>query len=66
MMRTVASQMRWVLSQHDDLVDVTGHHDELLNAIRARDVRRAEELAVHHASLGRRWREERSAQTRQG
>jgi DNA-binding GntR family transcriptional regulator len=47
-------------------VDVTGHHDELLNAIRARDVRRAEELAVHHASLGRRWREERSAQTRQG
>src|SRR5690606_14423176 len=65
MMRTVASQMRWVLSQHDDLVDVTDHHDELLNAIRMRDARRAEELAVRHASLGRTWREERSAPTEQ-
>jgi DNA-binding GntR family transcriptional regulator len=43
--RPLRSRMRWLLTQHDDLIAVAGQHLELYTAIANRDVDAAERLA---------------------
>lgn len=42
------SRLRWLMSQHDELADVSDDHAELVEAIAARDVERVTELAQAH------------------
>ncbi len=56
MMQGIRSRMRWALSQHDDLADVTEEHLALFEAVRARDGDRAAELATAHVESSRRRR----------
>ncbi|MDI3387579.1 GntR family transcriptional regulator [Streptomyces sp. B-S-A8] len=51
--RTLRSRMRWLLSRHDDLLAVAQEHEELYDAIAARDVPRVEELVLKHLESGR-------------
>lgn len=51
--RTLRSRMRWLLSRHDDLMAVAEEHEELYDAIAARDVPRVEELVLKHLETGR-------------
>lgn len=51
--RTLSSRMRWLLGQHDDIAGVAKEHEELYEAIEARDVPRVEELALKHLATGR-------------
>ncbi|NGN63299.1 GntR family transcriptional regulator [Streptomyces sp. A7024] len=51
--RTLRSRMRWLLSRHDDLMAVAQEHEELYEAIAARDVPRVEDLAMKHLETGR-------------
>ncbi|MFE6898184.1 GntR family transcriptional regulator [Streptomyces sp. NPDC057717] len=51
--RTLSSRMRWLLGQHDDISGVAKEHEELYEAIEARDVPRVEELALKHLATGR-------------
>ncbi|RII42534.1 GntR family transcriptional regulator [Galactobacter valiniphilus] len=44
----LASRLRWMLSQHDDLLAVTDEHEELYAAIEAGDPERARALAEEH------------------
>jgi len=46
--RPLRSRIRWLLTQHDDLVAVAGQHQELYAAIANRDITRAERLAAEH------------------
>lgn len=46
--RPLRSRMRWLLTQHDDLVAVADQHQELFTAIANRDVEAAERLAGEH------------------
>ncbi|WP_329001784.1 GntR family transcriptional regulator [Kribbella sp. NBC_00709] len=46
--RPLRSRMRWLLTQHDDLLAVAGQHIELYTAIANRDVDEAERLASEH------------------
>jgi DNA-binding GntR family transcriptional regulator len=46
--RPLRSRMRWLLTQHDDLIAVAGQHIELFTAIANRDVAAAERLATEH------------------
>ncbi|MFI5698114.1 GntR family transcriptional regulator [Kribbella sp. NPDC051586] len=46
--RPLRSRMRWLLTQHDDLIAVAGQHLELYTAIANRDVAEAERLASDH------------------
>ncbi|MGW6199046.1 GntR family transcriptional regulator [Kribbella sp. NPDC055110] len=46
--RPLRSRMRWLLTQHDDLIAVAGQHLELFTAIANRDVEAAERLADEH------------------
>lgn len=46
--RPLRSRMRWLLTQHDDLIAVAGQHLELYTAIANRDVDLAERLASDH------------------
>ncbi|TCC31288.1 GntR family transcriptional regulator [Kribbella sindirgiensis] len=46
--RPLRSRMRWLLTQHDDLIAVAGQHLELFTAIANRDVDAAERLATEH------------------
>ncbi|MFJ6695098.1 GntR family transcriptional regulator [Streptomyces sp. NPDC091272] len=50
---TLRSRMRWLLVRHDDLVDVAREHEELYDAIAARDVPRVEDLIRKHLESGR-------------
>ncbi|WP_327293797.1 FCD domain-containing protein [Streptomyces sp. NBC_01197] len=51
--RTLSSRMRWLLGQHDDISGVAKEHEELYEAIEARDVPRVEALALKHLATGR-------------
>ncbi|MEU6661873.1 GntR family transcriptional regulator [Streptomyces sp. NPDC046821] len=51
--RTLRSRMRWLLGQHDDIAGVAKEHEELYEAIEARDVPRVDELAQKHLATGR-------------
>ncbi|MGW0735153.1 GntR family transcriptional regulator [Streptomyces sp. NPDC002851] len=51
--RTLGSRLRWFMVQHDDLAGVAEEHEELYQAIEARDVERVEELAVKHLATGK-------------
>lgn len=51
--QVLRGRMRWLLSQHDDLLAVAAEHEELYAAIAERDAARAEELAVRHAANDR-------------
>lgn len=44
----LSSRLRWMLSQHDDLLAVTDEHEELLAAIESGDVELARRLAEDH------------------
>ncbi|GAA1152674.1 GntR family transcriptional regulator [Kribbella jejuensis] len=46
--RPLRSRMRWLLTQHDDLLGVARQHRELCTAIANRDVELAERLAAEH------------------
>ncbi|MGW7684199.1 GntR family transcriptional regulator [Kribbella sp. NPDC054772] len=46
--RPLRSRMRWLLTQHDDLLAVGGQHLELFTAIANRDIEQAERLAGEH------------------
>ena len=46
--RPLRSRMRWLLTQHDDLLAVADQHSELFSAIANRDVELAERLAGEH------------------
>ncbi|WP_228266127.1 GntR family transcriptional regulator [Microlunatus elymi] len=46
--RTLRSRMRWLLVQHDDLVAVAQEHQELYDAIAARDSRSVAALVARH------------------
>jgi DNA-binding GntR family transcriptional regulator len=46
--RPLRSRMRWLLTQHDDLIAVAGQHLDLYTAIANRDVAEAERLASEH------------------
>jgi DNA-binding GntR family transcriptional regulator len=46
--RPLRSRMRWLLTQHDDLLAVAEQHLELFTAIASRDVDLAERLAGDH------------------
>lgn len=48
--QVLRSRMRWLLSQHDDLLTVGAEHEQLYAAIAERDAVRAEQLAVAHAA----------------
>ncbi|MEU3215004.1 GntR family transcriptional regulator [Streptomyces sp. NPDC006971] len=50
---TLRSRMRWLLGQHDDLVEVAEEHEDLYEAIADRDVPRAEELVMKHLVTSR-------------
>lgn len=50
---TLRSRMRWLLGQHDDLVEVAEEHEDLYGAIADRDVPRVEELVMKHLSTSR-------------
>lgn len=51
--RPLRSRMRWLLTQHDDLIAVAGQHLELFTAIANRDTDEAERLAAEHLSQSR-------------
>jgi DNA-binding GntR family transcriptional regulator len=51
--QTLRSRKRWLLSWHDDLLAVAQEHEELYDAIAARDVPRVEELVMKHLESGR-------------
>ncbi|MGW0818172.1 GntR family transcriptional regulator [Streptomyces viridiviolaceus] len=51
--RTLRSRMRWLLGQHDDLPAVAEEHEDLYDAIAARDVPRVEHLVAEHLETGR-------------
>lgn len=66
MEQVLRSRMRWLLSQHDDLLAVAAEHEELYAAIAERDAERAERLAVAHTDNERfRGREARAAPVRE-
>lgn len=44
----LSSRMRWLLSQHDDLIAMAQEHEELYQAIAARDVLRLDALVRTH------------------
>ncbi|GAA1573216.1 GntR family transcriptional regulator [Kribbella hippodromi] len=46
--RPLRSRMRWLLTQHDDLMAVAGQHHELFTAIANREAEHAEWLAGEH------------------
>lgn len=48
MLRPLRSRIRWVLSQHDDLLAVAQEHRELYDAIADRDVARVRQLIDAH------------------
>ncbi|MER6605615.1 GntR family transcriptional regulator [Streptomyces sp. NPDC000927] len=50
---TLRSRMRWLLGQHDDLVEVAEEHEDLYEAIADRDVPRVEELVMKHLVTSR-------------
>jgi DNA-binding GntR family transcriptional regulator len=52
--RTLRSRMRWLLSQHDDLITVAVQHEGLYCAIADRDVTRVGKLVTEHLETGRR------------
>ncbi|NBE50293.1 GntR family transcriptional regulator [Streptomyces boluensis] len=51
--RTLRSRMRWLLGRHKDLLGVAQEHEDLYDAIAARDVPRVEELVMKHLETGR-------------
>lgn len=59
--QTMRSRMRWLLGQHDDLMNVTEEHEVLYEAIAAGDVARMEQLVLAHMASSSR---QRSAYTR--
>lgn len=50
--RTMRSRMRWLLGQHGDLDVIAGQHEQLYEAIAARDVVRVDALAAGHLATG--------------
>lgn len=52
--RTLRSRMRWLLSQHEDLITVAVQHEGLYCAIADRDVARVGKLVSEHLETGRR------------
>lgn len=46
--RTLRSRMRWMLAQHDDLLDVAEEHERLYAAIAERKVDDVEQLVAEH------------------
>lgn len=50
--RTLRSRMRWLLSQHDDLVGIAREHEALYAAIADRDAARVEQLVDAHLAVG--------------
>lgn len=50
--RTLRSRMRWLLSQHDDLVGIAREHEALYDAIADRDAARVEQLVDAHLAAG--------------
>jgi DNA-binding GntR family transcriptional regulator len=51
--RPLRSRMRWLLTQHDDLIAVAEQHRELFGAIANRDVDAAGRLATEHLAQSR-------------
>lgn len=47
-MQTMRSRMRWLMSQHDDLLHIAVEHEALYDAIAARDAARVSELSANH------------------
>ncbi|MET9274338.1 GntR family transcriptional regulator [Kribbella sp. NPDC003557] len=51
--RPLRSRMRWLLTQHDDLIAVAEQHRELFSAIANRDIDAAGRLATEHLAQSR-------------
>ncbi|MFJ9677157.1 GntR family transcriptional regulator [Streptomyces sp. NPDC101194] len=51
--RVLRSRLRWLLSQHDDLLGVAREHEALYEALAARDVPRVEALVLEHLASSR-------------
>ncbi|WP_344684681.1 FCD domain-containing protein, partial [Actinocorallia glomerata] len=58
---TIQSRVRWMLSQHDDLLVVTQEHRGLFEALASRDEELLERLVVEHAQTSRDQHRERQA-----
>ena len=50
---TLSGRMRWLLSQHDDLLGVAEEHRELYDALADRDVERVRLLVTRHLASSR-------------
>lgn len=48
------NRLQWLLRQNEDVTDICREHDEIAEAIAARDVERAKELAHLHVETSRR------------
>ncbi|PFG43675.1 GntR family transcriptional regulator [Isoptericola jiangsuensis] len=49
----LGSRVRWLLGQHDDVAAMAREHGELLAAVRDRDARTAERIALEHLRTSR-------------
>ncbi|MGQ7787545.1 GntR family transcriptional regulator [Nesterenkonia sp. PF2B19] len=58
---TIQSRVRWMLSQHDDLLVVTQEHRGLFEALASRNEELLERLVVEHAQTSRDQHRERQA-----
>jgi DNA-binding GntR family transcriptional regulator len=50
--RSLRSRMRWLLSQHDDLIGIAREHEALHDAIADRDAERIDRLVEAHLGTG--------------
>lgn len=51
--RSLRPRMRWLLSQHDDLLAIATEHEALYDAIAARDLPEVDRLVAGHLTTGR-------------
>lgn len=51
--RTLSTRMRWLFAQHDDLAAIGGEHEQLYQALAARDVDAVERLVLQHLETSR-------------
>lgn len=52
-MQTMRSRMRWLMSQHDDVLGVALEHQELYGAVADRDIPRVSHLVARHLANNR-------------
>lgn len=50
---SLASRLRWLLAQHDDLSDMASEHERLYEAMTQRDVQKVHELVLRHLETSR-------------